>query len=149
MGGRARLVGAALALLVVAGGCAQASAEDPAPPNRRDQLEAGAPTILEPALGAEVTSPFTVRIDPGPIDPTGDTVPVDAGGRFHLLVDQGCLDNAEQFPPVDATHVAFEQGALEAEVELTPGAHELCLQFGNVYDVAFYATDTVTIRVVG
>jgi hypothetical protein len=136
-------VGGAVALA----GCAGASADEPSAIEERDRALAEAPRFVEPAIGAELPSTFTVEIDPGPVDLTGDTVPADAGGRFHLLVDRPCLENAEPFPPLGADHLVFAPGATSAEVELAPGAHDLCLQFGNAFDVAFYATDTITVRV--
>jgi hypothetical protein len=136
-----------VALAAACGGDADADAGDEDPTVTRSESETGAPAILAPETGDVVGERFTVEIDEGPIDPTGETVPADYGGRFHLLIDQGCLDNAEGFPPPDDRHLVFEAGETSLDVELPPGAHELCLQFGNAFDVAFYATDVVTIRV--
>jgi hypothetical protein len=146
---RARFV--TVAFLVLVAGCAGAGAVDePEPRNVRDlaEPEAGAPQFLTPEHGADVPATFTIKFDPGPIDITGETVPADAGGRFHVLVDRECLDNGEPFPPLGPDHLVIEPGASQLDVVLPFGAHDLCLQFGNAYDVAFYATDSMTVRVV-
>lgn len=147
-----RLVAVATVGLLVLAGCSGGSDESTDEPEREIQdipeIESGAPEILAPQVGDEVEPTFVIQMDPGPIDVSGDTEPADAGGKFHVLVDQGCLENAESFPPVGPNHLVFEDGQDQLVANLPEGAHELCLQFGNVFDVAFYATDTVTIRVV-
>jgi hypothetical protein len=120
-----------------------------------DEPDAGAEgvengvTILSPEVGEVIEGPVSVEIDPGDIDTTGETEPADAGGRFHLMVDRDCLENGEAFPTDADYHFPFEVGATELEVELVPGAHELCVQFGNAFDLAYYSEDTTTIRVTG
>lgn len=111
-------------------------------------LTSDGPRFIEPTNGDEVTSPVLFRIDPGPVDLTGASVPADSGGRFHLLIDQGCLPNAAEIPVGEPGHVAFDREATDVIADLEVGAHEVCLQFGNGFDVAFYATDTITIRVI-
>lgn len=143
--------GLVLSAVVVLGGCSGSEGEE-AEAGGEDTLdleipESDAPEIISPDIGDEVPRTFTVEIDPGPIDVTGETVEADAGGMFHLLVDQDCLDNGDSFPEPSDTHVVIPSGETEAQLELEPGAHEICLQFGNLFDVAFYATDTVTITV--
>ncbi len=111
-------------------------------------LTADGPRFIEPTNGDEVRSPVLFRIDAGPVDLTGTSVPADAGGRFHLLFDQGCVPNAGDIPIGEPGHVAFDRGATDVIAELEVGVHEVCLQFGNAFDVAFYATDTITVRVI-
>jgi hypothetical protein len=114
---------------------------------RRDAELSEAPRFLTPANGDEIEGSFTFEIDAGPVDLTGTTEPADAGGRFHVLIDRPCLDNSEAFPPVGDDHLVFEPGATTLDAELAPGSYELCLQFGNAFDIAFYATDTIIVHV--
>ena len=66
--------------------------------------------------------------------------PADAGvnegaGHFHIMVDVDCLEPGETIPN-DDQHLHFGDGSTEAEIELEPGRHELCLQVGNGEHVA-------------
>lgn len=153
MVGATRLRNALLLLvLVLAASTATACSDSDAADEEGDGQdlavpESDGPRFITPKVGDEVGQTFPVEIDFGPIDPSGDTVTADAGGEFHILVDQGCLDNGEAFPEESDTHFVLPTGETTTELELEPGAHELCLQFGNIFDIAFYATDSVTIAV--
>jgi hypothetical protein len=147
------LVAVAMAGLVVLAGCAGAPEDESTADSEREiqdipEIESGAPEIQSPQVGDEVDPTFVIQMDPGPIDVSGDTEVADAGGKFHILVDQGCLENGESFPPIGPDHLVFEEAQTQLVATLEEGAHELCLQFGNLFDVAYYATDSVTIRVV-
>jgi Domain of unknown function (DUF4399) len=142
MAARARFAMAAVALAMVAAGCAAGAGAD----------EAVAPsfegvTLVDPSNGDVFTGPVRVAIDTGTIDTSGETVPYDYGGRFHLLVDRDCVENGDPLPVDEPGHYAFESGKTEMTVDLAPGAHELCVQFGNAFDIAFYSEDSATIRV--
>lgn len=154
----------ALVLLVVAGAAcgpragaedtddksdsaADASVEPDDGPDGDDPLATSGPSFVNPEHGADLLSPVNFRIDPGDVDPTGETVPADAGGRFHLLVDRECVANGDPLPVGEEGHHAFERDATELTVELPAGAHQVCVQFGNAFDVAYYATDEMTISV--
>jgi Domain of unknown function (DUF4399) len=107
------------------------------------------PTIMTPANGEVTKSPVHVTVDPGDIDPTGRAVAADRSGRFHLLVDQACVRDGDAFPaPTESeNHFAFDVGSTELSVDLPVGSHELCVEYGNAFDLAEYAGDTVSIRV--
>jgi hypothetical protein len=104
-------------------------------------------TLVEPATGDVFDGSVRVQIDTGSIDTSGETVPYDYGGRFHLLVDRGCVDTGEALPIGEPGHHVFEDGADALSVDLPTGAHELCVQFGNVFDLAYYSYDEAVIRV--
>ena len=65
----------------------------------------------------------------------------------HVLVDRDCVENGEDMPVGEEGHFAADLGEKTLTLDLAPGAHELCLQFANGYDVAFYSTDVITVRV--
>jgi hypothetical protein len=152
MPGRTRLAvaGAALLLLLPVG-CSEGSATADAGAEGADADDTvirDGVTILSPVNNEVVSQRFTVEIDPGDIDTTGESVPADAGGTFHVLVDQDCAAIGDPFPEgEDSGHFPFEQGETKVNVDLEPGAHELCVQFGNAFDLAFYAEDTTLITV--
>jgi hypothetical protein len=104
--------------------------------------------LVSPSNGDEITGTVSVSIATGTVDTTGATQPVDAGGHFHLLVDVDCVDNGELIPVGQAGHYQFVDGETELDVELAPGAHDLCVQFGNAENQAYYSIDSATIRVV-
>lgn len=49
--------------------------------------------------------------------------------------------------PKDDQHQHFGDGSTEAELELEPGEHTLCLQFADGAHVATGLTDEVTVTV--
>jgi hypothetical protein len=51
------------------------------------------------------------------------------------MVDTDCVA-AGQGVPKDETHLHYGQGQLEAELELAPGPHTLCLQAADGLHVA-------------
>lgn len=153
---RSLIVVASFALLgLVAAACTGASASEPDSASAPDPTSAPeakfaefeGPTFITPSLGDVVSAPVEVEIDPGSVDPTGETIEVDYHGRFHVLVDRDCVENGDSMPIGEEGH--FDAGLFETSLtlDLAPGAHELCVQFANAFDVAFYSTDSVTIRV--
>jgi len=84
-------------------------------------------SFTSPANGATVSSPvhLTWGAENFTVEPAGE---VTAGaGHLHVMVDTDCMP-AGQIVPKDDTHVHYGQGQLEADLELAPGAHKLCLQ---------------------
>ena len=146
-------------LAVAATACTGASASEPESDQDRaadgvDVPESGyedfeGPTFITPELGDVLSGSVEVAIDPGSVDPTGEVTAMDFQGRFHVLVDQGCVGNGDPMPVGEDGHNGAELLETTLTLELAPGAHELCLQFANGYDIAFYSTDTVTVRVEG
>lgn len=139
-----RLFGLALGVTALAGAaaaCTASGAEESKPaPDPQRQIE-----IVSPTLGEELDGPVEFVIDRGTVDTTGDTV--DAGGAFWLVVDQECVAVGETLPVDRPGHHRVPDGADTAELDLAPGTHEVCLQFADATNVAYYEIDDVTISV--
>lgn len=105
--------------------------------------------FVEPADGAKVKSPLTVKfaVEGMTIRPAGEIVP--DTGHHHLVIDGGPVP-AGTVVPMDATHLHFGKGQTETTVELAPGAHELTMQFADGAHVSYgepmSATVTVTVE---
>jgi Domain of unknown function (DUF4399) len=136
-----RLSGLVLVVAALAAGCAASGAEvRPETEVRGDHVE-----IVTPVHGAEVRGPVAFTIDRGPVRVTDDTV--DAGGQFWLVVDDGCVEVGEVLPVDEPGHMPVPNDTDTVEVDLTPGAHQVCLQFADARHVAYYEIDEITIRV--
>ena len=84
-------------------------------------------SFSSPADGATVSSPVHVKLaaENFTVEPAGA---VKAGaGHLHIMVDTDCVA-AGQVITKDAQHLHYGQGQLEADLELAPGTHTLCLQ---------------------
>ena len=86
--------------------------------------------ITSPLNGHTVPTTFTVDFEAVglKVEPAGEVHP-DAG-HFHLLIDTPFIPAGEVIPK-DDTHLHFGDGALSAELTLTPGVHTLRLQFAD------------------
>jgi hypothetical protein len=87
-------------------------------------------SFIEPADGALVSSPFTVKFDVSGMEvkPAGDMT---AGtGHHHLLINADNIP-AGQSIPVDDKHLHFGKGQTETSVTLPPGKYKLTMQFAN------------------
>jgi Domain of unknown function (DUF4399) len=106
-------------------------------------------TILEPADGASVASPFKVRFGVKGLEvaPAGDIVA--NSGHHHLMIDQDALPAGESVPFSDK-HMHFGKAQTETEVKLPPGKYKLTAQFANgahqSYGKALSHTILVTVR---
>ncbi len=92
-------------------------------------------TFVEPTNGATVSSPVLVKMaaENFAVEPAGE---VKAGaGHLHIIVDADCAA-AGQVITKDDAHLHYGQGQLQAELELAPGAHTLCLQAADGAHVA-------------
>ena len=87
-------------------------------------------SLLEPADGATVSSPFKVRFGVAglTVEPAGDIKP--ASGHHHLLINLDSLPAGESVPFTDR-HLHFGKGQTETEVTLPPGRYKLTAQFAN------------------
>ena len=96
--------------------------------------------------GDTVSSPVAVTMEASnfEIEPAGEVR--DGAGHFHILVDLGCMGPGETIPK-DETHVHFGDGSTEAELELAPGEHTLCLQVGDGAHAALPLVHFVTVVV--
>lgn len=87
--------------------------------------------IIEPADGAVVTSPVTVKfgLENMIVIPAGVSHP--NSGHHHLLVDVDTLPDLSLPIPADVRHIHFGKGQKETAIELTPGTHTLQLLLGD------------------
>ena len=106
-------------------------------------------SLLEPANGATVTSPFKVRfgVQGMVVAPAGDVVA--GSGHHHLLINQDAVPSGTVVP-VTPQHIHFGKGQTETEVTLPPGTYRLTSQFANgahqSYGPALSQTITVTVK---
>ena len=111
--------------------------------------ERRAVSFSEPADGAEVVSPFTVKMSATgvKVEPASEGVN-DGAGHHHIVVDAD-LPPAGSAIPSDAQHLHFGKGQTEAVLDLPPGEHTLRLSFADgshsPYDPA--VTDTIKVTV--
>src|SRR5262249_14957596 len=119
-----RLFMAALAFSVGSlSGVVAASAQTPAP--------AGAQVyFIEPADGASVKSPVTVKFGLKGIGVAPALVEWPNTGHPHLLIAPDAAPGGKAIPN-DAQSVHFGGGQTEAAVTLTPGQHTLILELGD------------------
>ena len=110
---------------------------------------AQAVSLLAPADGATVSSPFTVRfgIQGLAVAPAGDVVA--NSGHHHLVINAGPVA-AGVSVPFNEQHLHFGRGQTETEVTLPPGTYKLTAQFANgahqSYGPAMSQTITVTVK---
>lgn len=85
--------------------------------------------FAQPRDGATVAAPVRVLMSAEnfTVEPAGDGSIHDGAGHLHVMVDTPCLA-AGQSIPKDDTHLHFGDGRTEAELDLPPGEHTLCLQ---------------------
>ncbi len=98
---------------------------------KRTPAPAGAKVfIIEPADGATVTNPVTVKFGAEGVEiaPAGTDNP--NSGHHHLLIDSAIPDLNSAIPK-DEHHVHYGKGQTEATVELKPGKHTLQLLLGD------------------
>ena len=115
----------------------------PAPTNARVY-------IVEPANGATVTSPFTVRFGAENLRVVAAGTVADDGGHHHLLIDVDLPDNLSLPIPSDDRYRHFGTGQTETTLSLTPGTHQLQLLLGDHVHVPHdppVASPVVTITV--
>jgi hypothetical protein len=89
--------------------------------------------IIEPAAGATVASPVTIKFGAEgiAIEPAGEIK--NGSGHHHLLIDTPSLPPLDQPLPFSDTILHFGQAQTEASVNLAPGPHtlQLVLAGGN------------------
>ena len=108
-------------------------------------------SFTQPEDGAEVASPFTVKMSATGVrvEPASEGVN-EGAGHHHIVVDAD-LPPAGRPVPSDAQHLHFGKGQTEAVLDLPPGEHTLRLSFADghhsPYDPA--VTDTIKVTVTG
>lgn len=105
--------------------------------------------FLEPADGAKVKSPVKLKFAAEGIatEPAGQ---VKAGsGHHHVIIDTTPPRKGRPIPN-DAQHLHYGQGQTEATIELSPGKHELSLQFADGLHRSYgpQMSATITVEVV-
>jgi len=103
-------------------------------------------SILEPADGASVASPFKVRfgVKGMSVAPAGEIIP--ASGHNHLLINSASV-NSGQSVPFDDQHKHFGAGQTETMLTLPPGQYTLTSQFANGAHQSYGQAMSSTIRV--
>lgn len=83
--------------------------------------------FTSPAADASVASPVHVILgaENFTVEAAGEVKP--GAGHLHIMVDTDCVTPGSIIPK-DATHLHYGQGQVEADLELAPGVHTLCLQ---------------------
>lgn len=105
------------------------SKADPAPPT-------GKVAFVEPADGATVKGPFTVKfaVEGMSVHPAGELVP--NTGHHHLVIDGGPIPMGTVVP-MDERHLHFGKGQTETQIELPAGPHKLTMQFADGAHVSY------------
>ena len=104
-------------------------------------------TIVEPADGATVSSPFKVRfgVRGVAVAPAGDVLA--DSGHHHLLINLDAVPAGESVPFTER-HMHFGKGQTEAEVKLPSGSYKLTAQFANGAHQSYGKAMSQTIAVV-
>ncbi len=113
----------AIAAILVAVVSLSASAQIAAPPGAEAYF-------IEPADGASVKSPVTVKFGLKGFGVAPALVDWPNTGHFHLLIDREAIAPGSLIP-VEPTALKFAGGQTEAQVTLSAGTHTLILEIGD------------------
>lgn len=105
--------------------------------------------FISPDNGAVVSSPVQVEMEAQDftVEQAGEIR--EGAGHLHIMVDTPCVP-AGEIVPKDETHLHYGDGSMEAQLELTPGEHTLCLQAADGAHTALPGsgmTQTITVNV--
>jgi hypothetical protein len=149
---RTHRITAVLAALVLALSSSSCAAEDDGPYDVGRQPSAAAARFVSPRDGDTVSSPLLVVLEADGIElvPCGPAAPCE--GHLNILVDRPCVATGALIPAasagaVDRGVIALNDGSDRRTIELTPGEHTLCAQLSDGTQLAFGATETITIVV--
>jgi hypothetical protein len=95
--------------------------------------------FIEPADGATVKSPVTVKFGLKGMGVAPVLVDWPDTAHHHLLIDRDPIPPGSLIPD-DAQSLHFSNGQTEAEVTLSPGTHTLILQLGDHQDTTHLPT---------
>jgi hypothetical protein len=140
---------AATVLVLLLAACGDDSSKSPMASARTPSPAGAKVSIIEPADGATVKSPVTVKfaVEGMEVAPAGTDKP--NTGHHHLFIDSKLEDPSVPVPS-DANHIHFGKGQTEAQVELTPGKHTLQDVFADKNHIPHdppVVSDVVTITV--
>jgi hypothetical protein len=88
--------------------------------------------FVKPADGAKLPEQFDVEfgVEGKQVEPAGATERNPAFGHHHVLIDTGPMADME-IVPKDETHLHYGDGATKATIKLSPGKHQLTMQFAD------------------
>ena len=116
----------------------------------RQPAPAGAKVyFIEPANGAEITGPVTVKFGLTGMGVAPAGVEKEHTGHHHVLIDQK-LENPMASIPADDKHRHFGAGQTEVKLTLPAGTHTLQLVLGDHQHIPhnpLVASDVITITV--
>lgn len=149
-----RLAAATLAVSALTAACGDD--DDGSPPVAAQPAQPSQPAppraaveITSPVDGASVTSPVKVTMAATNfvVEPAGSVR--EGAGHFHVMVDTACVAKGTPIPLETKGYNHFGKAQLEANLDLPPGTHTLCLQAGDGAHLALDLTDSVTVTVAG
>ena len=112
------------------------------------EIPAGAKVFFKNLKNGEtVKSPLKVEfgVEGIALDTAGTIKP--ASGHHHLLIDAGDSLAAGMIVPKDSTHLHFGKAQTETEIKLTPGEHQLTLQYADGIHRSYGSKLAATIKV--
>ena len=103
-------------------------------------------SLVEPADGATVSSPFKVRfgVKGMAVEPAGDIKP--NSGHHHLVINGDAVPTGQSVPFTERS-LHFGKGQTETELTLPPGSYSLTAQFANGAHQSYGKPMSQTIRV--
>jgi Domain of unknown function (DUF4399) len=125
------------------------AAPAPAASERTPSAPGAKVMILEPADGATVKSPVTVKfgVEGMEVAPAGTDKP--NSGHHHLYIDSALSDDGSPVP-ADGQHIHYGKGQTEAQIDLAPGKHTLQDVFADKNHIPHnppVVSDVVTVTV--
>lgn len=106
--------------------------------------------FIEPRDGAQVKSPFTVKMGAADlvIEPAREDVVYQAGhGHHHIIVDSEMPSLSQPIPSESLQHLHYGKGQVETTLDLGPGEHTLKLLFAKGDHVPWSAPHSDSIKV--
>lgn len=97
--------------------------------------------------GQTVNSPVKVEMGVEGIHLDTAGAIVAGSGHHHLLIDAGDSTPTGQVVPKDSTHLHFGKAQSSTEIKLTPGEHQLTLQFADGIHRSYGAKLSATIKI--
>lgn len=105
-------------------------------------------SFVSPKDGAKVKSPLKIKmgLEGMKIRPAGEAPLDKTTGHHHLIIDGGPIAIGTTIP-ADEKHIHYGKGQTEAEVELSPGKHQLTLQLADGLHASYGPKLSATITV--